>query len=425
MERPRTPPASSTRSKTAVSPPTPEVTRRIEENRLRAKALREQHEANARAAGLPSVSRTPSGFVATEDVHIPNTRKRAYDAISSNRNAPSTSRDGRANGASPAKDGSITDKNGQQQDKDGAIKPARKFTKFVDYDFGKMTDTKGGFLSAEDDPWNKAMSGSAGRGNGAGANNANGQPGGAEERPKGMTLQEWERFQLLKNLRRQKAGPFEPGLSILQDEKDRKKCKECKSLEIDFVWEEVFGCAVCGSCKEKFPEKYSLLTKTEVKEDYLLTDPELRDPELLPHLSRPNPHKSHWHDMMLFLRFQVEEYAFKTKWGSAEALDAEFERREADRKKRKEAKFKEKLLDLKKRTRTDAYRRQQGKFGGGGATAGGAGAGTGSGKKAKFGDAVATGAKHVHEWGRVIENEEGATVKTCTTCGMEVEEMEF
>ncbi|KAI1488926.1 XPA protein C-terminus-domain-containing protein [Biscogniauxia mediterranea] len=413
MVRSSTPPRDTggPSKSTVASPLTPEVTRRIEENRLRAKAIRDQREAAARKAGAPSPSRTPSGFIATDEVRIPNTRKRTHDAISGAvriRDTPSTSRDGRANGASTPTDGNSSQQ--QQADKDGAIRPARKFTKFVDYDFGKMTDTKGGFLSAEDDPWNKAMSGSAA----LGSTNQPGPAGGAGERPKGMTEQEWERFQLLKKLRRQKAGPFEPGLSALADEKERKKCRECSSLEIDFVWDEVFGCRVCGGCKEKFPEKYSLLTKTECKEDYLLTDPELRDEELLPHLSRPNPHKSHWHDMMLFLRYQVEDYAFEKKWGSAEALDAEYERREADKKKRKEAKFREKLLDLKKRTRTDAYRRQQGKFG---STAGGG--------KAKFGDTVASGGKHAHEWGRVIENEDGATVKTCTICGMEVEEMEF
>lgn len=125
--------------------------------------------------------------------------------------------------------------------------------------------------------------------------------------------------------------------------------------------------------------------------------------------------------MMLFLRYQVEEYVFgDKKWGSAEALDAEFERREVEKKKRKEAKFKEKLLDLKKRTRTDAYRRQQGRLGGGGGSGSGGGGG-----KAKFGDAIAHNGRHVHEWGRVVENEDGATVKTCATCGMEVEELSF
>jgi DNA-repair protein complementing XP-A cells len=292
-----------------------------------------------------------------------------------------------------------------------------------------MTDTKGGFLSTEDDPWNKSMAGPAAPGGGGAAQ------GPGEKKPEHMTAAEWERMQLLKNLRRQKAGPFEPGLSVLADEAARKKCRECGSLEIDWVWEEVFGCCVCSQCKEKFPEKYSLLTKTECKDDYLLTDrestpsrhyhatvvntfatAELKDPELLPHLSRPNPHKSHWHDMMLFLRYQVEEYAFKEKWGSPEALDAEFERRETDKKRRKEAKFKEKLLDLKRKTRTEAYRRNNGKAGGGG---------PGGGRAAKFGDAIGGGGKHVHDWGRAVENEDGLTVKTCSSCGMEVEELEF
>jgi DNA-repair protein complementing XP-A cells len=135
----------------------------------------------------------------------------------------------------------------------------------------------------------------------------------------------------------------------------------------------------------------------------------LKDAELLPHLNKPNPHKSHWHDMMLFLRYQVEEYAFKTKWGSAEALDAEFEKREIDKKERKEKKFKLKLNDLKKKTRSEAYRRnlKNGNKGGG-----------------QFGDRIGEG-KHEHEWGQTVENEEGISVKSCVECGMEVEELEF
>ena len=35
---------------------------------------------------------------------------------------------------------------------------------------------------------------------------------------------------------------------------------------------DVFGVPVCNSCKRKNEDKYSLLTKSECKEDYLLTD---------------------------------------------------------------------------------------------------------------------------------------------------------
>ncbi|CAP67524.1 uncharacterized protein PODANS_6_11780 [Podospora anserina S mat+] len=387
MDRPATPPREAATTTTIPrrpqSPPTPEITRRIEENRLRAKAIREQRDAELRASDVQQTD----GSTTTA---APAGKKRPYGSIS-RAEVPATNRDART---SPAKEG------------EGLQPVSRKFTKYVDYNFSAMTDTKGGFLSIEDDPWNKSMSA--------------GVPGKpeAEQKPANMTAAEWERLQLIKKLQRNKSGPFEPGLSVLADEKTRKRCRECKTVEIDFVWEEVFGCAVCNGCKQKFPEKYSLLTKTECKEDYLLTDPELRDPELLPHLSRPNPHKSHWHDMMLFLRYQVEEYAINQKWGSAEALDAEFEKREQDKKRRKEAKFKEKLLDLKRKTRTEAFRRNNAK-------GDSSGSGSGPGKAARFGDAIGDRGKHAHEWGRTVENAEGMTVKTCLTCGSQVEVMEF
>jgi DNA-repair protein complementing XP-A cells len=134
---------------------------------------------------------------------------------------------------------------------------------YVDWDLSAMTDTKGGFLTAEDDPRNKALNSSA----------SNGEAGKGEKRPVGMTQQEWEKEQLKRSLRRRKAGPFEPGLSVLmQEEKDLAKCRECGSLEVDWEFETDFKCLICSRCKEKLPEKYSLLTKTEVKTDYLLTD---------------------------------------------------------------------------------------------------------------------------------------------------------
>ena len=248
-------------------------------------------------------------------------------------------------------------------------------------------------MTAEDDPHNKALHALK-----------------PEEKPAHMTMKEWERHQLLRSLREQKAGPFEPGLSVLDGKKGKgedRKCRECGTLEIDWKWADALRCQVCNKCKEEFPEKYSLLTKTEAKEDYLLTDPELRDEELLPHLERPNPHKSTWNNMMLFLRYQVEDYAFGTKWGSEEKLDEEFAKREGEKKGRKEKKFREGLRELKKKTRVEAWRRR------------------GQGGVGQFGDRVGTGGKHEHVWGRAVDGDEGTGVKTCVECGMEVEELEF
>jgi len=350
---------------------------------MKAKAIREQREAEEASKSPANASTTaPSGV------------KRSYSSMTSE--TPATVRD--ASKSRPL----------------DTIRPARNFTKFVDYDFSKMTDTKGGFLTEEDDPHNRALHMGDGK---------------REQKPANMTQKEWERQQLLQSLRRERAGPFEPAISVLEDKSKQKTCRECGNLEIDWKWEEMLKCCVCSSCKEKFPEKYSLLTKTEAKEDYLLTDrecfispiarntladivsflAELRDEDLLPRLERPNPHKSTWNNMMLFLRYQVEEYAFSDKkWGSPKALDSEFERRENDKKKRRETKFKSKLEDLKKRTRVDAYRRNRK-----GATGG------------NFGDDLGSG-RHVHQWGRSIENPEtGIGVKKCVDCGMEVEELEF
>ncbi|KAJ5165700.1 DNA binding domain [Penicillium coprophilum] len=384
-ERPSTPPLQSKGSGAGTlprAPITPEQ-QRIEINRMKAKALREKREAELSQAA-PNISQPATGakrsftsMVASS--HPANMR----DASSSNRPLDS-------------------------------IKPARNFTSYVDYDFSKMTDTKGGFLTQEDDPFNKQLH----------------VPDGKEiQKPAHMTQKEWERHQILQSLKRNREGPFEPGLSVLDDKSKQKICRECGSLEIDWKWEEELKCCICHACKEKYPEKYSLLTKTEAKEDYLLTDrkysvvtqekryvlmhlrtAELRDEELLPRLERPNPHKSTWNSMMLYLRYQIEEYAFsEKKWGSTEALDAEFERREGDKKRRREAKFKTKLQELKKRTRVEAYRRsRQGASGG------------------DFGDDLGSGRKHVHQWGRSIENPEtGIGVKACVDCGMEVEELEF
>ncbi|KAG5298696.1 DNA repair protein rad14 [Histoplasma capsulatum G186AR] len=356
----------STMSNTQT-PLTPEQLRRIEVRRMKAKVLREQEDAAVRSGSLPSSLATPG-------------QKRPSSAISPSK-PRSSSRDTRCNKS----DGRSLDE----------IRPARNFAKYVEFDLSKMTDTKGGFLTAEDDPHNKVL-----------------YSGERDEKPTQMTFKEWERYQLLRSLQRDKAGPFEPGLSVLNTTK-QKSCRECGSIEIDWKWEETLRCAVCNPCKEKFPEKYSLLTKTEAKEDYLLTDPELKDEELLPHLERPNPHKATWNNMMLYLRFQVEQYAFSPKkWGSPEALDAEFEKRGAAKKRQREAKFKSKLHDLKKRTRVEAYRRSRQ-------------AAAEAGSREHFGDDLGSG-KHVHQWRRLVDNPEtGIGVKACVHCAMEIEELEF
>lgn len=220
-DRPETPP-----SKPQSVSLTPEQVRTIEINRLKAKALREQREA-ARTTDPTSKSFAGAG------------QKRSFAAF--NAGAPESSRDAKKDQAA-------------SQRPLEAIQPARNFAKYVEYDFSRMTDTRGGFLAEEDDSTAK--------------------PDERDSKPANMTMKEWERQQLLRSLHTNKAGPFEPGISALNAADDSRRCRECKSLEIDWKWEEALKCAICNACKDKFPEKYSLLTKTEAKEDYLLTDRE-------------------------------------------------------------------------------------------------------------------------------------------------------
>ncbi|KAJ2928888.1 hypothetical protein H1R20_g8181, partial [Candolleomyces eurysporus] len=167
------------------------------------------------------------------------------------------------------------------------------------------------------------------------------------------------------------------------------RCQECQTIDIDHEFRKVFGCLVCRKCQNDKPERYSLLTKTECKEDYLLTDPELRDQELLPHLLKANPHKSTYANMMLFLRYQVEEFAWK-KWGSPEALDEEYERRSAEKKKKKNKKFEQSLKELRRRTKESVWQRRKDE-------------------------------EHKHAFGPLEKDQEGNSRQVCHTCGFAVE----
>ena len=141
-----------------------------------------------------------------------------------------------------------------------------------------MKDTKGGFLQDE---------------------KTNTQ--GADE----QTLQDWKNKQ-----RTTKIRELPPPIDL----QNIPRCRECQSMEVDANLMTNFNVRACRKCIKALPEKYSLLTKTECKEDYLLTEPELQDTTLLPRIEKPNPHG--YSRMQLFVRFQVEEFA----WKNGEAL---------------------------------------------------------------------------------------------------------
>lgn len=66
-------------------------------------------------------------------------------------------------------------------------------------------------------------------------------------------------------------GQHDPLLGLRSGE-DAPRCEICKSLELDLAIFKTYGVPVCPKDRNDHPDRYSLLTKTECKEDYLLTD---------------------------------------------------------------------------------------------------------------------------------------------------------
>lgn len=115
--------------------------------------------------------------------------------------------------------------------------------KYLDYDLSTLKNSKGGFLldNEVDDPRER------------------------RQREQEAELKK-KRIEAM-----QKQGLLDDHFRSL-DESLNPKCKVCESQEIDFTFNKVFRVNVCAKCKHENPERFSLLTKTEAKEDYLLTD---------------------------------------------------------------------------------------------------------------------------------------------------------
>ncbi|KAI5949357.1 RAD14 [Candida jiufengensis] len=237
--------------------------------------------------------------------------------------------------------------------------PPIKKKDYIEYDFATMQDTKGGFINDETKP-----------------------------RHDEETLSEWKEKQKQLEKLKQSAPPI--------DIESAPKCYECGSLDIDLnLFSNFNKVRACRKCVKSMPEKYSLLVKTECKEDYLLTEPELQDLSILPRIEKPNPHG--YSKMQLFLRFQVEEFAFK-KWGSSEGLDLEWEKREQNKLKRKEKRYQDSLKEMRKKTRAEEFTR-------------------------KLRDGKSLNYKHVHDWSAPLKIDDHTIKRRCIDCGIEIEEV--
>ncbi|KAK6454264.1 XPA protein C-terminus-domain-containing protein [Scheffersomyces xylosifermentans] len=315
---------------------TPEQRKRLDENRQRALEMRKRRAENNRDASTSAVSNGIANADLSDGIRLNNNNKN---------------------------DSGFGDKQPSRFDP-----PAIRKQDYIEFDFSTMKDSRGGFLNDET---------AAGR--------------MAEGQNEGETLEEWKE-------RQRKQQTVYQELPPPMDIEKAPKCYECGSMEIDpNLYKNFWNVRACRKCMREKPEKYSLLTKTECREDYLLTDPELKDVALLPRIEKPNPHG--FSRMQLFLRFQVEEFAWK-KWGGPDKLDEEWERREANRIKRRDKKYNDQLKEMRKKTRAEEYTR-------------------------KLRNGQSLGERHVHEWSAPLKmrGEENMVKRRCVDCGMEMEEV--
>lgn len=288
------------------------------------------------------------------------------------------------------------------------LKPMIRKFDYIDYDLSQMNDSNGGFIDSSIYPSNADSLRN---------NNSSGQPHA------GMTFAEWK---VAKEIQMDRVGMgdlyktdktkdhrefnfdlavrkeyiIDDDVNVLAPLSELAKCESChKGIEFDSQLLAHFDRKVCRRCVSLKPEKYSLLTKTESKQDYLLTDPELEDRNLFHRMEKQNPHSGTFSRMILFLRDEVEQYAFK-KWGSQEKLDSEWARREERKIIIKEKKYQKQLKEMRRKTRAQEFTKKL--------------------QLQKFGK------EHKHIWCVVnVDEATSCITKECKECGKRIEEIEF
>ncbi|KAF2365028.1 XPA protein [Trinorchestia longiramus] len=174
----------------------------------------------------------------------------------------------------------------------------------------------------------------------------------------------------------------EPAPLLLED---RPRCGDCgNSFDSSYLLK-FFDHPTCDDCRDS-ETRHALVTKTDARTEYLLTDVDLdkREPPLR-FIVRKNPHNERWGEMKLYLKLQIEKRCLEV-WGSEEALEEAMAKKAAQRELAKQKKFKKKMQELRMNVRSSLYTRAS--------------------------------KSHEHEYGpeEYIEEDDEYS-KTCATCG--------
>ena len=116
----------------------------------------------------------------------------------------------------------------------------------AEYDLSTLKNSKGGFLLGDEDDDERA----------------------AKQRKIAEDLKKERQ----REAERRGADEQHDALLGLRPPEQDPRCENCRSIELDMQISRHFKVFVCPKCHNELPEKYSLLTKTECKLDYLLTD---------------------------------------------------------------------------------------------------------------------------------------------------------
>ncbi|XP_054843334.1 DNA repair protein complementing XP-A cells isoform X2 [Eublepharis macularius] len=164
-------------------------------------------------------------------------------------------------------------------------------------------------------------------------------------------------------------------------------CEECGKEFMDSYLMNHFDLATCDNCRD-VEDKHKLITRTEVKQEYLLKDCDLdkREP-VLKFILKKNPHNPRWGDMKLYLKLQVIKRSLEV-WGTEEALEEAKECRQDNREKMKQKKFDKKVKELRRAVRSSVWKKDT--------------------------------SIHQHEYGAEEVVEDDLYKKTCATCGYEL-----
>ena len=164
---------------------------------------------------------------------------------------------------------------------------------------------------------------------------------------------------------------------------DMTLCQDCDKTFLDSYLLSKFNHPCCDSCKD-MDEKHVLITKTEARDLYLLSEVDItkREP-LLNFIIKKNPRNKTWGDMKLYLQLQIEARALEV-WGTPDALEEERKKRECKREVAKQKKYTKKMKLLRREVRSSLY--------------------------------TAKNTGHVHTYGAEVQVDDDTWSKSCLEC---------